>query len=119
MKIISDSFNGLDSFFSISEGSEAEVAFTAWAKASTRGTDNIYFIEKFIEKVPGWHVIWCLKPDIWSIYSSKGSNTCRLNLSRRQVLIDVDGLTPENDVDAERKPRPRRPFNDRRNNGRR
>ena len=43
----------------------------------------------------------------------------RLNLSRRQVLIDVDGLTPENDVDAERKPRPRRPFNDRRNNGRR
>ena len=43
----------------------------------------------------------------------------RLNLSRRQVLIDVDGLTPENDVDTERKPRPRRPFNERRNNGRR
>ena len=43
----------------------------------------------------------------------------RLNLSRRQVLIDVDGLTPENDVDTERKPRPRRPFNERRNNNRR
>ena len=43
----------------------------------------------------------------------------RLNLSRRQVLIDVDGLTPENDVDSERKPRPRRPFNERRNNNRR
>ena len=42
----------------------------------------------------------------------------RLNLSRRQVLIDVDGLTPENDVDTERKPRPRRPFNERRNNRR-
>ena len=43
----------------------------------------------------------------------------RLNLSRRQVLIDVDGLTPENDVDTERRPRPRRPFNERRNNNRR
>ncbi len=43
----------------------------------------------------------------------------RLNLSRRQVLIDVDGLTPENDVDTERKPRSRRPFNERRNNNRR
>ena len=43
----------------------------------------------------------------------------RLNLSRRQVLIDVDGLTPENDVDTERKPRPHRPFNERRNNNRR
>lgn len=38
----------------------------------------------------------------------------RLNLSRRQVLIDVDGLVPENDIDAERSARPRRPHNDRR-----
>ena len=38
----------------------------------------------------------------------------RLNLSRRQVLIDVDGLVPENDLDAERAARPRRPHNDRR-----
>ena len=38
----------------------------------------------------------------------------RLNLSRRQVLIDVDGLVPENDIDAERAVRPRRPHNDRR-----
>ncbi len=38
----------------------------------------------------------------------------RLNLSRRQVLIDVDGLVPENDIDAERAARPRRPHNDRR-----
>ena len=44
----------------------------------------------------------------------------RLNLSRRQVLIDVDGLVPENDVDAERKPRPRKPFGGaRRSNNRR
>ena len=34
----------------------------------------------------------------------------RLNLSRRQVLIDVDGLVPENDIDAERAARPRRPH---------
>jgi polyribonucleotide nucleotidyltransferase len=41
----------------------------------------------------------------------------RLNLSRRQVLIDVDGLTPENDPAQERNDRPRRPRNnDRRNN---
>ena len=37
----------------------------------------------------------------------------RLNLSRRQVLIDVDGLTPENDLDAEKASRPRRPHGDR------
>ena len=29
----------------------------------------------------------------------------RLNLSRRDVLIEVDGLTPENDISEERKPR--------------
>ncbi len=29
----------------------------------------------------------------------------RLNLSRRDVLIEVDGLTPENDPDEDRKPR--------------
>ncbi len=29
----------------------------------------------------------------------------RLNLSRRDVLIEVDGLTPENDISQERKPR--------------
>ncbi len=29
----------------------------------------------------------------------------RLNLSRRDVLIEVDGLTPENDPDEERRPR--------------
>lgn len=38
----------------------------------------------------------------------------RLNLSRRQVLIDVDGLVPENDIDAERAARHTRPHNDRR-----
>ncbi len=38
----------------------------------------------------------------------------RLNLSRRDVLIEVDGLTPENDLEAERAARPRKPFNDRR-----
>ena len=38
----------------------------------------------------------------------------RLNLSRRQVLIDVDGLTPENDPEGDRGSRPRRNFNDRR-----
>lgn len=38
----------------------------------------------------------------------------RLNLSRRDVLIEIDGMTPENDVSAERKPRGDRP--DRRNN---
>jgi len=41
----------------------------------------------------------------------------RLNLSRRDVLIEVDGLTPENDISEERKPRRdggRRPRRDRR-----
>ena len=35
----------------------------------------------------------------------------RLNLSRRQVLIDVDGLVPEND-DNDKPARPRRPRRD-------
>ncbi len=39
----------------------------------------------------------------------------RLNLSRRDVLIEVDGLTPENDINEDR---PRRRNNDRRGNGR-
>ena len=33
----------------------------------------------------------------------------RLNLSRRAVLIEVDGLEPENDPDEERRPRSGRP----------
>ena len=45
----------------------------------------------------------------------------RLNLSRRQVLIDVDGMTPENDLDAERAERaasrPHRPYNNDRRGG--
>lgn len=46
----------------------------------------------------------------------------RLNLSRRAVLIEVDGMTAENDLEAERAERasrPRRPFNERRNDYRR
>ena len=43
----------------------------------------------------------------------------RLNLSRRQVLIDVDGLTPENDVDDPRPSRPHRPRGNYNRNGRR
>ena len=39
----------------------------------------------------------------------------RLNLSRRDVLIEVDGLTPENDLNEDR---PRRRNNDRRGNNR-
>lgn len=35
----------------------------------------------------------------------------RLNLSRREALIEVEGLTPENDISAERRPAPRRDFN--------
>ena len=38
----------------------------------------------------------------------------RLNLSRRDVLIEVDGLTPENAPENERQSRPRRPYGDRR-----
>ena len=41
----------------------------------------------------------------------------RLNLSRRQVLIDVDGLTPENDPEGDRGSRPRRPHNGDRRGG--
>ncbi len=39
----------------------------------------------------------------------------RLNLSRRDVLIEVDGLTPENDINEDR---PRRRNNDRRGSNR-
>ena len=40
----------------------------------------------------------------------------RINLSRRDALIEVEGLTPENDDEPERERRPRRNFNrDRRN----
>ncbi len=40
----------------------------------------------------------------------------RLNLSRRDALIEVKGLTPENDIDEEPKKRDNRRFNKRRNN---
>ena len=40
----------------------------------------------------------------------------RINLSRRDALIEVEGLVPENDAEPERERRPRRNFNrDRRN----
>ena len=40
----------------------------------------------------------------------------RLNLSRREALIEVDGLVPENDISQEQRP-PRRPSFDRRPGG--
>jgi polyribonucleotide nucleotidyltransferase len=40
----------------------------------------------------------------------------RINLSRRDALIEVEGLVPENDISEERERKPRRNFNrDRRN----
>ena len=41
-------------------------------------------------------------------YPSKIDDKGRLNLSRRAVLIEVDGMTPENDLDAEKSSKPRR-----------
>ena len=38
----------------------------------------------------------------------------RLNLSRRDALIDLDGAVPENDISAERPPRRDRNDHDRR-----
>ncbi len=35
----------------------------------------------------------------------------RINLSRRDALIEVEGLVPENDDEPERERKPRRPFN--------
>ncbi len=35
----------------------------------------------------------------------------RINLSRRDALIEVEGLVPENDDEPERERRPRKPFN--------
>ena len=43
----------------------------------------------------------------------------RLNLSRRQVLIDVDGLTPENEPEDSKPARPRRPRGNFNRGGRR
>jgi polyribonucleotide nucleotidyltransferase len=44
----------------------------------------------------------------------------RLNLSRRQALIEVEGLVPENTLsDAPRRPAPRRDFNNRDRGGNR
>ena len=37
----------------------------------------------------------------------------RINLSRRDALIEVEGLVPENDDQPQRERRPRRPFNNR------
>ena len=53
--------------------------------------------------------------DIIRVMVTEIDDKGRLNLSRRQVLIDVDGLTPE-DNGGDRPARPRRPRNnDRRN----
>ncbi len=38
----------------------------------------------------------------------------RINLSRRDALIEVEGLVPENDDEPQRERRPRKPFNKRR-----
>jgi polyribonucleotide nucleotidyltransferase len=38
----------------------------------------------------------------------------RINLSRRDALIEVEGLVPENDDEPQRDRRPRKPFNKRR-----
>ncbi len=57
--------------------------------------------------------------DIIRVMVTEIDDKGRLNLSRRQVLIDVDGLTPEDSGD-EKARRPRRPGgNDRRRGGRR
>ena len=58
--------------------------------------------------------------DIIRVMVTEIDDKGRLNLSRRQVLIDVDGLTPEDDGD-DKPQRPRRPRgnNDRRRGGRR
>ena len=57
--------------------------------------------------------------DIIRVMVTEIDDKGRLNLSRRQVLIDVDGLTPEDKGDSDRPARPRRPRgNDRRNNRR-
>ena len=54
--------------------------------------------------------------DIIRVMVTEIDDKGRLNLSRRQVLIDVDGLTPEDNGDNDRPARPRRPRNnDRRN----
>ena len=54
--------------------------------------------------------------DIIRVMVTEIDDKGRLNLSRRQVLIDVDGLTPEDNGDNDRPSRPRRPRNnDRRN----
>ena len=47
--------------------------------------------------------------DIIRVMVTEIDDKGRLNLSRRQVLIDVDGLTPEDNMDKERTARPRRP----------
>ena len=56
--------------------------------------------------------------DIIRVMVTEIDDKGRLNLSRRQVLIDVDGLTPEDDGD-DKPQRPRRPRggNDRRRGG--
>ena len=38
----------------------------------------------------------------------------RINLSRRDALIEIEGLVPENDDEPQRERRPRKPFNKRR-----
>ena len=59
--------------------------------------------------------------DIIRVMVTEIDDKGRLNLSRRQVLIDVDGLTPEDGGDDDKHQRPRRPRgnNDRRRGGRR
>ena len=43
----------------------------------------------------------------------------RINLSRRDALIEIEGKVPENDISDERPSRPRRPMSRRNNNARR
>ena len=42
MKLVFYAFYGTEGVFPVTEGSKAEIAFTAWSEACTWGAHNIY-----------------------------------------------------------------------------
>ena len=87
MQFILDAFHSPQRVFTVTKGGETEVAFAAGAKAGTRGAHDVDFGQKFVEEIPGRHVVRCFEPDIGGVDATVGFDTSRL-----QAFADDTGV---------------------------
>ena len=56
--------------FTVAEGCQAEVAFTAGTEADTGGADDLHLLQQMIEEIPGGHAAGCFEPDVGRMHAS-------------------------------------------------